>query len=230
MGLFGHNWRSLLVQIATGGSSVFYYFFSLLVATLVSFVALGLSQIALGGLLIMSVLLLLAMPLLVMQRPSYSYLAAYWNPLNFVPYGFIAVLASRQIGRQVERIIWQRIRLLLVVIVAIFVLSSALEWRLLVHSAYFPSNGFALPAYTRVSAIAGASLLFFASLVLSRSPGRCVQMVSRYSLGLYCIHPFVLALTRQYVRDGPALFAVVLPVSYLATHVVMISPARRVIS
>ncbi len=211
------DWKYVMSVVATGGFSIFYFFFSLILVTLASYIAIKFPRYLLYVLLIASSFLLWVMPLVVAETHSYPYLVAYWNPLNFIPYAFVAVLASSYVRSPGFE---KRLANLIVFLSLAFVLSSVIEWHLLVHADNFPGNGFAMPAYTRISVVVGASLLFFLSFYLHRPPNVLVRFLSDCSLGLYCVHPFILDLGNRFIDNLWMRFGVVLVVSYAGVYLV----------
>jgi len=112
---------------------------------------------------------------------------SFWNPLNYVAYPAAAALVYRltKSPSALKFLGWAS--------VILFIISTTLEWRFLVNPSFFPGQGYNLPAYTRLSSMLFVIFALILCLKVSRPAGPIVQFMSRNSLGLYCIHPFLLA-------------------------------------
>ena len=75
--------------------------------------------------------------------------------------------------------------------------AAILEMAWLPDAHLSAAAGYALPPYTRISVVIGASAVFFLFFPLRRKPPKIIATMSDYSLGLYCLHLFVI---RYYVQ------------------------------
>lgn len=197
-----------------GGNSIFYYFFSLILLTCVAYLTTYLPRYALWLFLGVSVGVLGGMPLIAQYSIN---LVAYWNPLNFLPYVFIAALASAYIKHQSDHLFSRRRQILFGVLTILFIVICVSEWKWGLHSHNFKYDDMALPQYTRLSAMAGASILFLLSFSIRRSPGQPFKFFSDYSLGIYCLHPFVMVVYERLVKYLPTV-----PFAYTITQFLVV--------
>jgi hypothetical protein len=131
---------------------------------------------------------------------------AFWNPLNYIAYPAAAALIYRlsKAPSTLKLIGWLS--------AILFVIFAALEWKFLVSPAFFTGQGYNLPAYTRLSSMFFVIFALILCLKVSRPAGSIVQFMSKNSLGLYCIHPFLLAPLNRldlplWLRAGTAIVA-----------------------
>lgn len=112
---------------------------------------------------------------------------AFWNPMNYIAYPAAAALIFRlsKSPSALNRLGWG--------CAGLFVIFAALEWRFVVDPTFFPGQAYNLPAYTRLSSMFFVCFALVVCLKVSRPAGPIVQFMSRNSLGLYCIHPFIIA-------------------------------------
>ena len=192
---FDYVWY-VLRYAATGGSSEYYFFFSLIIVTCLCYFAAKLTRPLLWILLTGSLLLIWLFPIGVSRLGWPTFLIASWDPLNFVPYIFIAALASDYLRDEMQRRVGSlRFKIILLLLLVLALLAATWEWlRLPDESNFVAGNAFALPSYTRLSIVAGASLVFLMAFFVRHRPGKYIMFLSDYSLGLYCIHPLVLKL------------------------------------
>lgn len=181
------NPADIIIFIVRGGSSIFYFFFSLVFLTvLASFtknISVRLTWIFLGFSSFMTILF----PVLNIYDPAYKYLVAYWNPLLFVP----CVFAAKLIAFHEDRLKFRNKTL--VIILILYILISVIEWLTLMHPNHELVLATEMPSYARFSIIVGASLLVITSLQITRKPSRIITIMSSAALGVYCVHPFLLS-------------------------------------
>lgn len=192
----------VLIFIMRGGKSIFWFFFSLTFTTALAALTRKLPLRLTWMALCVSLLAITIFPILNMYEPAYRYLVAFWNPLSFVPYVFAAKLFVYY-----ENTIKSHRRIQLILLVA-FVALCSIEWLTLIHPNHRLVQFVEIPIYSRVSVAVGASLLFIASLQIHRQPPKVVKVLSSASLGLYCIHPFLVALTPTIRDEAVGLYAI----------------------
>jgi hypothetical protein len=182
--------NSFLSLILTGGGTIYYFFVSLILCLFFTYFILKLSvQKQIIGLLI-SLICLFVFPQISIAKGFYE-LSAYWNPLNFLPYCFGAVLLANNIELIVKYFKILSISLIL------FIIFSYLEWSYCVNSIFFPGQGYAIPAYTRVSLFFGALSFMIIALRFKKSTPPIINFMSRYSLPLFILHPFIIPLSKK---------------------------------
>ena len=123
----------------------------------------------------------------------------YWNPINFLPYVLIASLTGYYYSLQERFDISSKkyVRMILCLLF-LFLLSSCCEWKWISHASHQVHGGY-IPSYMRLSVVIGACLLFLLSLSIKRRPGKIISFFSKHSLGIYCLHPFVIGFLEGYV-------------------------------
>lgn len=178
-----------LIFLMRGGKSIFWFFFSLTFTTALAAVTRKLSPRLTWIALCISLFVIALFPILNMADPAYQYLVAFWNPLGFIPYVFAARLFVYY-----ENIAKSHRSIQLILLVT-FIALCCIEWLTLIHPNHRLVQFVEMPIYSRVSVAIGASLLFIAALKIQSSPPRFIQLLSASSLGLYCTHPFLVALT-----------------------------------
>jgi len=179
--------KDLLVKIASGWSTLYYFFFSLLLMTCLARIVARMRRAIVWLLLVVSLASLWGTAFLVKIGAAPNYLVAYWNPLNFVPYVFIA----RLLADNADKNLCPPRALLFFLLAVGFVFAAFFEWQWMISSNNFQYNDSALPAYTRVSLVLAAVMVFCWSFLIRHRPNRLIRFLSDYSLGLYCLHGYV---------------------------------------
>lgn len=229
-GLFGHDlpmsgWKAsttwVFKLLVTGGNPYYYFFSCLALLVLLSFLARRFPRWLLWLCVIASTGFLWVMAVLALHNDALAGLTVYWNPLNFLPFAFIAPLMSSYwhqgyLQRPMVRLA------LIVVLILLCVPIACMEWQHLADSSA------TLPGYTRPSLVLGASALVLVALPVSHPAPAVVRLLSDYSLGIYCVHSFVrLFLPRQ--TPGDLAFLVITGISIAVTAFVRYSIGKRMI-
>jgi peptidoglycan/LPS O-acetylase OafA/YrhL len=190
--------RSAVEWIVTGNHSVHYFLFSLILLTCAFYVCRKLPTSALWLLLCGSLLIIVVVPVVVMNEPRLSILVANWSPMNFLPYVFIAALVSRKAGEEGWlSSFWFKI--FIAVILVLTIVAAICEWLWLPSQNHWTYNvGCAIPSYTRLSVVGGTSAVFLLSFLVRRSSWRWVGFLADYSLGIYCLHWFVIRMYQEF--------------------------------
>jgi len=178
----------LLMRILSGWSTLYYFFPSLLIMTCIAMLVVHCQRIIVWLLLVISLLSLWGVSLLVRIGVVPQVMVAFWNPLNFVPYVFIARLLSdktNQISKDFFPIPF------LFLLSGVF-FTACVEWKYLQSINNFQFNYCYLPTYTRISLVLEAVMVFCLSFLVRHRPYRLIRFLSDYSLGLYCLHMYVI--------------------------------------
>jgi surface polysaccharide O-acyltransferase-like enzyme len=181
----------------SGGDTIYYFFVSLLMTVGIIYVARRFDLRLIAFLFIGSVLCVAVLPLIAIATGWFS-IAVYYDPPNFVPYGFAALLMNGAIKHEPNPIKAKHIVIACVATLAL----AVLDWTVYVHPGFFSVNSFAVPAYARPSLVLLAMLVVWCATSITRRPGRIVMYMSRNSLALYCLHPFFALLTKQLVATS----------------------------
>lgn len=213
--------------VLSGGRSVFYFLVELLQLTAVLELGLRAGLRHRPRVTAALVLLGVALPLvrvpLADALPGEDVFLAYWSPLNFAVYPFVA-LAILQLGAL-------RVRVVGMAAAAVaYVGLAVVEWGTLTGGAAYGVDGTVVPPYGRPSLVLAAGVITLALVRLRGTTPRPVRLASDLSLGVYCVHPFL-------VTNGPAVFgtawATIAPRSWLlflvvlALSVALAYPLRR---
>lgn len=175
------------VFIIRGGNSIFYFLFTLVFLTSVASLIRKFSHNATWFFLLLSLLLInISFPIINMLEPRYKNLVAYWNPLLFLSIVFAAKLMVHY-----ESNIRLNKKFILIIFVVYFFI-SIIEWTTLMHPNHKLILATEFPSYARVSPLIGAVLLLSISFFIKCKPATPVIILSSLSLGLYCVHPFLL--------------------------------------
>jgi len=180
-----------IIFIFTGGYSVFYFLFSLILLSVISCVLFKLSCRIHWVLLLLSTVPMWIFPVAVKAFNASPILVAFWNPLNFLPYVFISSLTCKYMREKKELIHTILYRRIIIIVFGVCVVSAAIEWCWFSDIHNFVYNGSAFPSLTRMSLVAGAGFLFLVSFYVQRPSWAVIRFLSDYSLGIYCLHGFV---------------------------------------
>lgn len=207
--------------IVRGGGGILYFFFSLIFLTFIAYYSIRLSRAILWLLLVLSLSLLWLLPLIVIHYSSVSYLVAYWNPINFLPYVFIANLVFHYI-RDNRDSYSRRFKIAFIVILIVTIISAILEWLWLPNQNFFAYNPAGVIPGSRLSVAGGTALVFLASFLVKKPAWKWVRFLADYTLGMYCLHYFVLSVFFKIFPMAPAtvvyvsVFLLSLAAAYLA--------------
>ncbi len=196
--------------IVSGNSTPYFFFFSLILMTIVAEVlilALGNLKSASAkirvsyGLLFASCLLIFSFSTLEpiientnIQLPWLRVLnnLAGWDytPINFLPYVLTAMITAQEhaqgklttMTRSLKRKLWTLLGLTL--------LFFALEWILTSNRLLIQVDQGPLDHYLRLSLVFGSWLLFYLALLTTQKPSPIIQFLSTCSLGIYGLHVF----------------------------------------
>ena len=175
-----------VIAVLTAGDTIYYFFVSLMMCLLITHVIAKLNlRFQIFG-FVLSVISLSILPSLTKVSGFYP-LSAYWNPLNFIPLTFAAVLVAQNMNYiRSKIIIIMSFSMILCFIFSIF------EWNYSVGYIFFPGQGYAIPAYTRSSLAFGVIVVALLATDARIKSNRIVRYMSKYSLALFCLHPFLM--------------------------------------
>ncbi|MHB1035983.1 MAG: acyltransferase family protein [Pirellulales bacterium] len=180
-----------LAFIVTGGTPFFWFFSCLAGMTLICHFTIRLPGTLLGLFTAVSALALTALPGLAVANPTCWPFVAVYNPLNFLPFVFIAAWMSQQqqkAGTTALRASTSGIAALCCLYLAI----STLEWMWLPDISHVRYSTNTIPSYTRVSVVIGAYTLLNIAFLLNsnRAVPFLIRLLADYSLGIFCVHCF----------------------------------------
>ncbi|HKB02083.1 MAG TPA: acyltransferase family protein, partial [Gemmataceae bacterium] len=136
------------LYLLTGGDTVYYFFVSLALVTVVTHYCQRLSDRAVWVLFATSTAVVGILPLL-HRETGYLVLGHHANPLNFLPLAFAGLGLARLSRAGDDRTLdWVGLAAL-----GLGVAAALLDWTTYVDPCFFKVNRFALPAYTRPSVV-----------------------------------------------------------------------------
>lgn len=179
----------LLVFILKGGGWAFYFFVSLFLLHVILVCIRGLSCKWLwAGLGASALVVSLAFTWTVLQGRLWMKVETYWWPLCFLPIPFAGLLLARswprisQDDRQYSR--------LLIWLMGLSLLFAFIEWTFSADAAHLARRPF-LPEYLRLSPALTSCVMLLLALKVRSAPA-VVGFIARNSLGIFCMHVFIL--------------------------------------
>lgn len=193
MRLVPDNASALIVVILGAGNTIYYFFVGLLISNLITHFLMRLKSPSLLIGTIVSIVVLASLPWITLRSGFYP-LSAYWSPLNVIPFSFTAVLVAQ------NRNLVQAYKLSLISLcIVLAILMSAMEWHYAVGEVFFAGQGFGIPAYTRTSLLFSAIAITIIAIDNNIKSHAVIRFMARYSLALYCIHPFLIDPIQSFV-------------------------------
>jgi len=183
---FPDSGSGVVKTILTAGNTAYYFFVSLIICTLVAHVFLLLGRRIQLVVVLLAVGFAIALPYITMATDFYP-LGAYWSPLNFIPLGLVAAYLARSKDLLVGKKLW-----LLAGSALLCITFAIVEWRFSVDEVFFEGQISALPTFTRASVLFGVVFVFFLVSSPKLKSFGLVRFMAQYSLGLYCLHLFLL--------------------------------------
>ncbi len=180
----------LVTFVLRGAGWAFYFFAELLIVQVVrALIGNWKDRFLWLGLLTTLSVIAVGFAILVKEGKSWTVTSTYWWPICFLPVPFIAHLLARNYSGIVD----STGRMIRVVgTMALITLAFGIwEWRFAASAGSLEGRPF-LPEYLRISTVLGAACVVLASLRIRTAP-RLVRFISRNSLGIFCIHLFVLS-------------------------------------
>lgn len=174
----------LVSLILTAGGTVYYYFTSSIICLLVAHAIkdLGIKWLTLG--LVACVAGLEALPFVTMAT-GLTFVSAYYSPLNFLSYPFLAVLLSKNLSRAQIHTTG-----VLIGAVGCAAVLAIFEWKTMVNGVFFQGQHHAFPTYTRASLVFTVVALGVIAINPRIRSTALVNFMSGSSLALYCLHPY----------------------------------------
>lgn len=158
-------------------------------------------------LFILSTVLVAILPLVSIATGDFL-LSIIWNPINYLPYPFAAILLFHLSKSEAPKIK----PLYLVLAIFLFALAVAADWAIYINAGFFKVNTYAIPAYMRPSLVLLATGIVWWAINIQLKSNPMIRFMSMNSLALYCLHPFFVepAKTLTGGRILPSLFIVLL--------------------
>lgn len=181
-----HSFGALVLTILQAGETIYYFFVCLICTLLLTHVVAKRSRFfqLLG--FAFSTLLLACLPQFSIAFGFHS-LSEYWSPLNFAPYSFAAVLTAQN-----QEYVRSRTAIIVGMTLVLAVVFAKYEWNYSVGNIFFPGEGYAVPPYTRASSVFSVLAISVPAFQIKMKPNSVIKAMAKYSLALYCLHPFVI--------------------------------------
>lgn len=218
----------LAIYSLRAGNTIFYFFVSLLICTLLTHLAQFLRLWINTIIFLITLGVLLAMPYASLQTGESGFVAV-WNPLNFLPSAMLAVLVNQfdWLGNR------RRAMGVMAVLAAATAGSAVLEYLYLWPASHAEALGNTYPSYTRASVVFQSAALVMATRMWRGSSPGVIQFMAHRALSLYCIHFYVLFMVTSSGLDqklpAVAVLAMIVCVSYFADWVLMRVPYDRLL-
>jgi len=181
------GWIEFLLR---GGGWLFYTFASLMVLTPLCWVASNLPRRGQWAGLWISVLGVVATFLWVYDDMKWLHHHYYWVPSCFMMMPFVAAILAPYLNRFREsgsmRMKWIAVMLL------VGLATALLEWKYSAPSEFITGERRWVPKHARLSVQFNAIAMLIFSLGVKKPVNRVISFFARNSLGVYCLHPFIL--------------------------------------
>lgn len=179
--------------VLRAGNTIYYFFTSLIICLFTAHFFLQLDRKFQLPVFSVFIIFLIVLPQLTITTGFYP-LSAYWSPLNFIPLSLAAVLFAQN-----QNNILKNRTIVLLFSVVLCALFSIFEWKYSVGSIFFPGQGYAIPAYTRASLVFAVIAIFILALDPRIRVNSAIKYMAKYSLALYCLHPFLISPVKIFV-------------------------------
>lgn len=185
LSLWPTSLSSFLNNMLTAGHTIYYFFVSLMITLLATYIISKFNTtIQMAG-LSLSLAILASLPILAKTFNIYA-LSAFWNPLNFIPFSFAAVLMAKN-G---DFLILHKKKIIFTAIV-FYVLFAFFEWQCAIKGIFSFTQDYAISLYSRASLFWGVIAISAITLNQNIKAPAIIKFMSKYSLALYCIHLFL---------------------------------------
>lgn len=181
------GWIEFLLR---GGGWLFYTFAALIVLTPLCWVASKLSRSGKWIGLLTCMFVVAGTFLWIHDGTRWLHHQYYWVPSCFVMMPFVAAILVPHLERFREsgstRIKW------IVAMVVLGLMAAFLEWKFAAPGELITGERRWVPKHARLSVQFNAIAMLIFSLGVKRAVNRVISFFARNSLGVYCLHPFIL--------------------------------------
>ncbi|MCI4625913.1 MAG: acyltransferase [Candidatus Magnetoovum sp. WYHC-5] len=217
--LLSYDYKSIIRVLLGSDFGVFYFINFLILLSAISKYVYKLPYKYLKLMIVYSILFIALFPCIVLVTKKLFILVNYLNPLNYLPYLLIATVVAKSYTENAEYF-YKKLKNYIIYLSIAYLLSTIYEWQYLVHVNFWIANGYALPPYARLSVVFGSTLLFLLSFYIKKPSVFIIKFLSDHSLALYCLHPFMMVLFRDYIPCRLCFFTYVLMSSILLTMLI----------
>lgn len=184
------NLMTAVMMMLSAYGTIYYFFISLAILTIIAHFAKRLPNFLLLLLAVLSIIIVGILPILSIKYQIY-FLSIFWNPINFLPLPFAAIIIQRLKSQNLRRLYWNLIIISLIVL-AFF--AGILDWTIYVNKGFFTVNMYAIPTYTRPSLVLLSVLVLVLVVNFQMKQLAVIDFMSKHSLALYCLHCFFLSM------------------------------------
>jgi len=184
---------SFYSTVFTGFTTVYYFFAILLVLVVPAYLLRFTSSGVLVVGLVVTTISLAILPSIT-EAQTNPLFSVYWSPWNFSPYIFLGILFAKK-----QEFIKKHKQELCQICVIGMLISMFVELKFSVGITHLKMQGFAIAAYTRSYLVFTVALIAIMVLTSSIKSNLVIRFMSKYSLALFCLHPFYMGLARSIV-------------------------------
>jgi peptidoglycan/LPS O-acetylase OafA/YrhL len=210
----------LLEFAIRGGGWLFYFIPNLAICTILGWFATRMGRPALWVSVIAGFGLVVASFAWLHDGYKWLYKSYYWLPTSFLMLPFLAMLLKPYINKicSDRKFRWT----LALGFFAIAACCAFVEWQLAVPTSLIDPEGHWLPWHTRASMQFSAVAIVILGFGIRRPPGKLILLLGKNSLGIYCVHAFLLGGIIRYSNQilGPINPWLDIIVGYLANLVI----------
>ena len=188
--MYPPNVMTAVMMILSAYGTIYYFFISLAILTIITHFAKRLPNFLLLLLAVLSIIIVGILPILSIKYQFY-FLSFFWNPINFLPLPFAAIIIQRLKSQNLRRLYWNLIIISLIVL-AFF--AGILDWTIYVNKGFFTVNIYAIPAFTRPSLVLLSVLVLVLVVNFQMKKLAVIDFMAKHSLALYCLHCFFLSM------------------------------------
>jgi peptidoglycan/LPS O-acetylase OafA/YrhL len=180
----------LVEFVFRGGGWLFYFIPNLMICTTLGWVATRMKRRALWASLLVSFGLVVISFAWLHNGYKWLYKSYYWLPTSFLMLPFLAMLLKPYLPRicSDRKFRWS----LGLGFVVVATCCAVVEWKLSVPTSMIDPEGHWLPWHTRASMQLSAVAIVILGFGIRRPPGKIILLLGKNSLGIYCIHAFLL--------------------------------------
>lgn len=171
-----------------GGGWQFYFLAVIILMTCVNALLMNKSKVIRVITFSASVFIFLYFEIVTISSRSWADTPNYWNPCCFLLLPCFAVL----LNRYKEFILNKHCAAIIACLIALTISVAIVEWHFAIPGELLPSDRRWLPRHARLSVHLTALAVVICAMKFNPKPRRFVSFLARNSLGVYCLHGFIL--------------------------------------
>lgn len=212
-----HDLTGLFTLISGGTFGLYYFFISLIIVQLITYILKNLKfvYIIIGLFLSSTIIFYLSF---YAERTGNNLFVQYFSPVSFITVPFLALILYKLWNLKDRKKI-----LLSAVFLVSYLIVRIIEWYLLVHFFFVRNIQPGFPLYARPSLYLISMVIIILSFLISKKPPKIISLVSKYSLAIYVTHILFLSISHQII--GSFTIFSILHLADIATTLVCIALA-----